>query len=202
MYNTFMENNPFENRRPAQEQIDIKVKITTPDEWEECKKLRIESITGPEARMMGLTPEKENAEINQSEEEWRQEANSETMFSVLAYNGGVAVGLGRTREVEKGIWRVRNGYVKPEFRNMGVQQKMLALRLKEIIERGGIKAITGIRPDNIVSIHNTEKFGFKKIGLIKRVLKMGRQALEWQVLELDLSKPEVARKIEEILNAK
>ncbi len=198
-----MENNPFENRKPAQEKLDIKIKVATTDEWEECKKLRIESITGPESKMMGLTPEKEKEEMEKSEEEWRRETNSDTMFSVLAYNGGAAVGLGRTAESQKkGIWRVRNGYVKPEFRNMSIQKKMLALRLTEIIKRGGIKAITTIKTNNPISIHNTEKLGFRKIGLIKKVLQLGHQAREWHVLELDLSKPEVAKKIEEILNAK
>ena len=124
------------------------------------------------------------------------------MFSVLAYSNLVAIGLGRTKEIKKGVWLVRNAYVKPEFRNMGIQQKILALRLNEIIKREGTKALTVVRTDNPISKHNIEKFGFKKISLINQVIKIGRSALKENIFELDLKDKEVIKKIEEILNKK
>lgn len=194
-----IEHNPLENRKPAQERLDIKFQIANPDEWQKCKELRLISITGPEARMMGLTPERQAEEISKTEQGWRSETNSSEMFSVLAYHGSKAVGLGRTKEVGKGIWRLRNDYVIPEFRKMGIQPKMLALRLDEIIKRGGVKAIATIRTDNPRSISSVEKLGFQKIGLLKRVIQLGRSAFEWHVFELDLINSSVVEKINEVL---
>jgi len=113
--------------------------------------------------MFGLTPEEETIEKNKSEQEWRAESNSDTMFSVLAWNDSEAIGLARAKQEEEKVWRIRNGYVKPEFRKMGIGQKMFALRLGEIKRRGATKVRTGIKPDNVASLHVAEKFGFKKV---------------------------------------
>ena len=90
------------------------------------------------------------------------------------------------------MWRVRNAYVKPGFEGLGVQSKMIALRLREIIKRGGIKAITGIHVDNVISIHNAEKFGFKITEKIDE---------NWYQMELNLTDSEVIKKIQNALNA-
>jgi ribosomal protein S18 acetylase RimI-like enzyme len=175
-----------------QEKLDIKVELAKPENWQVCKELRLLSISGEEAKMFGVTPESFQEENNKSDEEWQEETASEEMFSVLAWGKGEAVGLGRARKVED-TWRVRNGYVKPEFRNMGIQQKMLALRLKEIIKRGGIRATTTARINNLASVHNIEKFGFKITDV-----DIGKG---WNHFELNLTDPEVIKKINEVLDA-
>lgn len=178
-------------RQPGkQEKLEVKVRIANPDEWKDCKDLRIASITGPDATFLIGAPGVLEKEMQKTDEEWQKETNSEKMFAVLARSGSSAVGLGRTKMLEDGSWQVRNGYVKPEFRGQGIQPKMIALRLKEIIRRGGKKAMTGIRVENSVSLNNVEEFGFK----VEEVDD------GWAMMTLDLTLPEVFRKIEEILN--
>ena len=182
-----MNEDPFNNK---QEKLAIRVELAKPEDWQLCKDLRILAITGEDSEMFDMTPEKVAEELAKSDQEWKNEASSDDMFSVLARNGSEAVGLGRARFFE-GSWRIRNGYVKPEFRNMGIQQKMSALRLREIQKRGGIKAITGIKMDNPISLHNAEKFGFKIV----------EEDDGWYYLASDLTDPEVIKKIDEVLNA-
>lgn len=158
----------------------IEVKLATQEDWKTCKDLRLEAITGEDAEMFPLTPEEMETEKNKTEQEWRKESLSDEMFSVLAWNGSEPIGLGRVKEEEKGIWRMRNGYVKKEFRNKGIAQKMFVARLNEIIKRGGTKVKIGIKPGNDVSIHIAEKFGFKRVADENGFIAM----------ELDLSKQE------------
>ncbi len=186
-----MKDNQLDNFKGKQELLDIKVKLASPEDWQACRDLRLLSITGPDAEMFGLTSEKVEDEKNKDESEWRKETQSRLMFSVLAWNNLKPVGLGRVNMVENGLWRIRNGYVLPEFHGLGIQQKMIALRLREIIKRGGVKAITGIKNNNLISIHNVEKFGFKIIDTDK----------DWHTLESDLTNIEVIKKIDEVLNA-
>lgn len=186
-----LENNPPRSQNPDsnQEKLDVKIEIATPEDWQACKELRLLSVTGPDAKMFGLTPENLQEEKNKSEEEWRKESSSDNMFSVLARSGSNVVGLGRARKVDE-IWRIRNGYVKPEFRNQGISHKMFAIRLHEIQKRGGTKVVTGIRIDNATSLHIAEKFGFKRTGTDN----------DWYLMELDFNDPGVIRKINEVLN--
>jgi len=184
-----MTEDPFKNK---QEKLDIKVGLATPEDWQTCKELRLSSLTGPGGRMLGVTPELIQKLMDQTEQEWREETESRTMFSVLAKSGDMSVVLGRVRQEGEGLWRVRNAYVKPGFEGLGVQSKMIALRLREIIKRGGIKAITGIHVDNVISIHNAEKFGFKITEKIDE---------NWYQMELNLTDSEVIKKIQNALNA-
>jgi len=155
-----------------QKNLDVKIKLATPEDWQKCRDLRLEAITGEDREMFGLTPEEETIEKNKSEQEWRAESNSDTMFSVLAWNDAEAIGLARAKQEEEKVWRIRNGYVKPEFRKMGIGQKMFALRLGEIKRRGATKVRTGIKPDNVASLHVAEKFGFKKVSQDENFITM------------------------------
>ncbi len=189
-----MNENPLKNKH---EKLNIKVEIADSEkDWQICKELRLESIDGPDAEMLGFV-EKDTeaqdvkiAEHVKTKEKWMEETNSKTMFSVLAWADSRPVGLGRVRKVEN-LWRVRNDYVRKEFRNRGIQPKMIALRLREIIRRGGVLAITNIRTDNLPSLRNAEKFGFKVVDT-----EGG-----WHRMESDLTLPEVVKKINEALNA-
>ncbi len=182
------------NKPPGKpEKLDITVKVAHPDEWEDCQRLRILSVTGSEEEKekMGVTPELLNSILNAPEDVWRAETNSKTMFSVLARDGAKAFGLGRAIELEKGFWKIRNAFVEKEYRGLGTQAKMTAVRLQEIIiKRGGTKAMTWIEIDNLPSIRSNEKFGFK----VARIEDGG------YTMELDLTDPAVIKKINEILD--
>lgn len=183
-----MNENPFKK----QEKLDIKVELATPNDWQACKDLRIFSITGSDADMYGLTPEEKDEELGKDEAQWRRESCGDEMFSVLSWSGPEAIGLSRAKQEGEGVWRIRNGYVKPDFRNKGIDQKMFSLRLNEIRRRGGTKVVTGIMIKNKVSVHIAEKFGFKIV----------HSDDIWYRMELDLSSPEIIKKIDEALNAR
>jgi len=197
-----MQEIPLENKKPTQEKLDISVRMANKEDWPVCKELRLLSITGPDADMLGLTLEKKQEEMNKTDTEWELETSSDTMFSVLACNNSQAIGLGRAMQEEEGVWRIRNGYVKPAFRDMGIQQKMLALRLSEIMKLGGFKAVTGIKINNPISFHNAEKFGFKEVDPARKAIALGPLASKWHMLESDLTDPAVIKKINEVLDAR
>lgn len=186
-----MNENPFKN-----EKLAIKVELAKPEDWALCKELRLKSLKGPSGRMLAATPELIEEEEKKTEEEWRQETSSDKMFSVIAKVGERAVGLGRTKLLNEGWplienWRIRNGWVDPEFEGQGIQTKMIALRLKEIIKRGGIIASSNARVDNPISLHNLEKLGFKIMS----------SDSEWHQVMVDLRDVNVIDKIDQVLNA-
>ena len=184
-----MSEDPFKNR---QERLDVRVELAKPEDWQEVKRLRLESITGPSASMFGLTSEKTRLEIEKDDAEWIKETASDTMFSVLAWKGSKTVGLGRVRLVSGDVWWLRNDYVVSSSERMGLHKKMIALRLREIIEgRKGVKAGVGIEKTNDVSLNNYKYFGFS----ITDEDDFGYS------LELDLTQPKVINKINEVLNA-
>lgn len=189
-----LKNPKFTPDQGSQEKLKPTYRICTEDDWIICKELRILSMTGPDAEFLGVTPKILEENLKKSDEEWRKETQSREMFSVLSYVGSEPVGLGRAKLEGEGVWRVRNAWTKPEFQRRGIQTGLIALRLKEIIRRGGVKVETSVRPGNPTSLHNVEKFGFKVVDTDD----------EWHTLELDLTRPEtrseVIKKIDEVLN--
>ena len=194
----------FKSLLQRQEKLDIKVGLAKLEDWPVCKKLRLKSIE-KHPKMFGVTRRRLKEEKSKTDQEWQDETSSVDMFSVLAWNDSEPVGLGRAKKVEseEGIWHVRNGYVEDNFHGMGIQQRMIALRLSEIIKRGGVWAVTGVNTSNAVSLHNVEKFGFKvspdqdsALSKLKNLLKIPG----FVTLELDLTDPTVVNKINEVLN--
>ncbi|HEV7702540.1 MAG TPA: GNAT family N-acetyltransferase [Candidatus Paceibacterota bacterium] len=182
--------------KPNQEKLNIKIEIAPRDDWEACKDLRLEAIE-LYPKIFGLTEEEAQKEKDKTDEEWKQETNSETMFSVLAWDGSKPVGLGRTKKTDDNSWFIRNAYVKKEFEGRGLHTKMIALRLLEIQNRKGTKVITGVKADNNKSIENLEKFGFKKF---KTDVKDGE---EFYLMELtNLDSPELRDKINAVLDTR
>ncbi|PIR68523.1 hypothetical protein COU49_00580 [Candidatus Nomurabacteria bacterium CG10_big_fil_rev_8_21_14_0_10_35_16] len=172
-----MNENSFGNKIPnieipkvpekgRQEKLDLKIEVAGPEDWKIVRDLRVEAITGPDARMFGLTKKGTIQESNRSEQEWRDELSGDKTFAVLSWSGSNPVGFGRAILREDGAWRIRNGYVKNEFRGVGIGEQIFKMRLDEIRRRGGKQVITSIRPDNLGSLHIAEKFGFKPISTI------------------------------------
>ncbi len=192
--------NYFKNLLQRQEKLDIKVELARPEDWPLCKDLRLEALRSPDGKMSGLNPkELLRQEEAQSDQEWQEATSSENMFSVLAWNNLEAVGLGRARLGQDGIWNIRNGYVKPKFRVGGAGRKMFAVRLREIIRRNGKRALLGIKADNARSIHLAEGFDASMDSTFTTKLKK-LSKLGWHKMEIDLTKPEVLKIIDETLN--
>lgn len=193
-----MTEDPFKNKQQKQEEL-VTVRLASPKDWKECKKLRVMVIKGKDAEMFGITPE-EREEIIKEEEaedekEWEEKLLGSDAFGVLAWNGSnpIGIGLAKKRE-EKGDWYIYSGYVKPDSRG-GVGKKMFSMRLEEIRKRGGKKVMLGVKAINKISISIAESFGFKKAEYVDE--KDGF----YMELE-DVNAPEVIKKIDEVLNAR
>ncbi len=190
-----MNEDPFKSK---QERSSVRIEVATPRYWKEFKKLRLEAVTGRDAKMFGVnvnTPEKLAQEVGRTDLQWQEELVLKDKFTILAWAGKEAIGMGRAERFEKlGVWYMFAGYVRPEFRG-GLGKKIFAKRLKEIIKQGGGIVRMRSKTYNSVSIGLAESFGFSK--------KFEDTSDDEVVMELrDLKSPEVVKKIEEVLNTK
>lgn len=187
-----MEQNPFQNKQIEQEKLDVKVEIATEKDWEECKRLRIQAITGEDAKMFGSNIKRITSELEKGEKEW-QELFGEDKFVVLSRDGSKAIGMVRAYETkEKGVWYIGQLYVDKDARKTGAGKKMMQESIEEIKRRGGRKISAFIKNNNIKSHNLCESFGFKKVNplLLKDSLKVKFDILKrgFDPMELDLTK--------------
>ncbi len=168
------------------EKFMFQVSIATPNDWQECKRVRELAITGDDASMFNATPESVAFEQAKTEEEWKTDLSSNERFYVLSRSGGEAIGMGRATEIKslgEGTWGIFNGYVRPEFRGNHVAQEMFVTRLREIQNRGGKFVVTYIHEDNEKQMNLIKKFGFEKYG------ENPAEADQFVRFGLDLSRP-------------
>ena len=177
----------MEMRAPqSPEKFEFQVSIATPDEWQDCKRVRELAITGDDAKMFNATPESVAYEQAKTEAEWKADLSSDERFYVLSRNGSEAIGMGRATEIKSlgdGTWGAFGGYVRPEFRGKHVAQEMFVTRLREIQHRGGKFVITYVHQDNEKQMNMIKKFGFEKYG------ENPEEADEFVRYGLDLSHP-------------
>ena len=171
------------------EKLDLRIELAQPDDWEECKKIRLASLSGEEAGMLTENlPKILKHEMERGEKEWREEISGVDTFVVISRNGLEVIGIGRARKMEKegeNVWRLYNGYVLPEFQGKHIGRKIFGLRLKEVASRGGEKITTNVRVGNSKSLNIMNYFGCKKID----------QDADWDLMELDLTDPGLIQKI-------
>ncbi len=188
--------NPFKTK----EQLNIKIKVASPEDWQKYKELKLETIYGKDNYMFGVTPNnmwgraiKEEAKF---EKEWKEIVDHKDAFGVLSLNGDTPVGIGLAEKREKeGDWLMYSGYVKEDFRGKGIGKKMFATRLNEIrLNREGTKIIMVVKANNDKSIKLAESFGFK------RQEEGSNDEGFYMVLE-NVNSPEVIKRINEVLNA-
>jgi len=195
-----MEEIHLDKKLPQQEQLAIRIEIARPEDWEKFKQLKLESFTGEDAKMFGITPDDKDGRLEKERsmdyKGWSERLAGEYVFGVLAWSGSDAVGMGLAKRVGKDKnkeWYMYSGYIKPDFRG-GIGKKLFAIRLNEIRNRGGKKVSVGVKTINARSIHIITSFGFKRV-------EEGSSD-EGFYLELDdVNAPEVVKKIDEVLNA-
>ena len=171
---------------PTPEKLDFRIDIAAEKDWEACKNLRELAITGDDAKMFNANPESVAYEKQKTEEEWRKDLSSDTVFYVLSQKGSEPIGIGSADQIPsmgEGVWGLHDGYVKLEFRGNHIAQKMFATRINEIQRRGGKLVVAYIRMDNEKQLNLAKKFGFEKYGENPKV------APEFQRMALDLSEP-------------
>jgi predicted GNAT family acetyltransferase len=189
----------------SSEKLDIKFKIATPDDWEECKRMRILSLASDDGVMLGVVSgnreeilKKEN---EKGEKEWKDELSNSNKIIFLLENGNESIGLSRATQSEKGIWDLYNSYIKKEFQGHGFGKKLFATRLKEIIKHGGKKARGFLVLSNDKNLHIAKSLGAKVVNKISAIAKYGTRTINYNVIEINLTDPEVIKKIDEVLNA-
>jgi ribosomal protein S18 acetylase RimI-like enzyme len=190
-----MNEKSLENINPSQEKLNVKIEIARPEDWEAYKKLRLLAVTGQDTDMFGVTPEEAEQEKTRSDREWQVDLSRDDMYILFSTKGSEAIGMARIKKTgEDNVWSISSIYVKPESRG-GVGRKLYAASLSEIKKRGGIKVEVGINVVNSKSIGLAESFGFKN------VMFSDSKGRKWNELDLDLTNPEVIKKISDVLNA-
>ena len=186
------------------EKLDIKFRLAGPDDWEKCKKIRIMSLASDDGRMLGVTAKNKEKllkkEENKSEDEWRAELSDVNKITFLPENGEDSIGISRATKARNNAWNLHNTYIEKAFRDKGFGKKLFAERLREIIKRGGTEARGFIKIDNITNLHIVECFGAKIVNKVFALTKYGIRSKNYKVIELDLTNPEVIKKIGEVLN--
>lgn len=201
-----MNENPFENPTPKQEkfeapagpeQLEIKMRIATSEDWKAYKDLRLLEISGKDREMFGSNLKMRIKEKIKSDQQWQHDLSRKDMFILLSLNNSGPVAMSLAAEdhkiSEEGVWHIGWAYVKEDFRGKGIQSKMIAARLLEIKARGGKKVTALVKFNNKKSLDNLEAFGFKNVGSSEHdefLMELG-----------DLDSPELIKKIEEVLNA-
>lgn len=142
------------------------ITIATPDQWKSCKKLRLTSLKGSEARFFNSSPKLIYQYESMGEKEYKEAFFGENKFTVLVWIEGEAVGMGRGCLQDDGIWHIYNLYIKPSFRRYGIGTSLLGYILGEIICRGGKKMKTFIHYKNQHSKYVFKKFGFSQASVI------------------------------------
>lgn len=204
---------PFRNQNRRQERLDVNIRFATPEDWRECKELRIEGLTKDEkdAEMLGSNYEIVVNEQNRNEREWRKElSSSPDTFVFLAEKESIAVGTVYAVKKKGDWWHIGRDYVKKEFQERGIGKKLTAERLREIIKRGGVTVTAFIRPNNEKNVPIYTFFGFQEVDVMSteypKKTKLDSIKTGFKCFELDLTnsqtKEEVLRKIDEVLNAK
>src|SRR3989344_5023826 len=101
-----MEGNPFLHPRAnffgpgdggSQEQLDARIELATEKDWEEVKRIRLESISGEDAEKMGRDFAKD---MQRTDEEWKALLKDPEILIFLARVGNEVVGMGSAARVD------------------------------------------------------------------------------------------------------
>lgn len=196
-----------DGNKNSSEKLDIKIELASPDEWESCKKIRIKSLNSEDIdKLAGSNKslkEQLEIEIAKTAEDWKSDLSDINKMTYLSKNGNEIIGIGRAKKLnEKGSWEMYNAYLKKEFQHKGFGKKMFAIRLREIIKRGGKKAVLCIKFDNQESMSVAKYFGGEIVGKISAVTKYRMMSDAWKMVEINLTEPELIKKINDILDTK
>jgi|GEM_PF-2897616 len=195
-----MHENPSDHLKPNQEQLALRVEVATPRDWQAYKKIRLHAIR-TDAEMLGISMRDARGEVMRGDEEWKRIlARPDYHLVVLSWNGNEPVGMGVAVNNgifyypnDKNTWELGSDYVRKEFRGQNLQRKMIAFRLKEIINQGGTKVLFHVLANNRWSIPNAEHFGFSKM--------KERLGDKDYFMQLDLTDPLLKEKINAVLDA-
>ena len=138
------------------------IELAKPGDWEDFKKIRLESIEN-EPMAFWVTKDTKEKEYGKSEEDWKKELTGHDIFVVLVKGNNIPVGTAqailKTKDGDR--WGVKGVYLDKDFRGSGSGEKMMILVLGEIKKRGGKKVYLNVVNTQDVAKKIYEKLGFK-----------------------------------------
>ncbi len=192
--------NPDSSKKSGHEKLSLSIKIASKKDLKDYRDIRLLASSSDDASMLGFSKDNYAWEENREEDEWQEDLSRHDMFAVLARSDSEVVGMGHAVQESAQVWKVTYDYVQESFRRMGIQKKMLAERLKEIKKRGGLKVRGVVLTQNIGSISTLKFFGFTGFEEVStKPMRVGKELKPAYEVELDLTSPEVIKKIDEIL---
>ena len=152
----------------------IKISTIKKSRWRDYKKLRLEALSNsPIAFGSSLSDEKKL-----TKKDWETRITSsitDTLFAIDEKNNlvGIIVALYDKKETQKHVARIVSFYVTPKFRGKKVGKILFEKILKKIKQKKSIKKIKiQLYSKNLVALNMYKKFGFKKIGILKKEIKI------------------------------
>lgn len=155
----------------GQEELDIKIEIAQPSDWEAYKEIRLEALkNSPEA--FGSLPERFEKESKKSKLAWQDPLLDQMKFMVLVKKGenpqGIALATKKRNKKGNEWWIISEVYLTPKLRGTGIARKILEKIINEIKNRGGKKVTLNV---NKAETQRSAFELYKKLGFrpIKRI---------------------------------
>lgn len=120
------------------------ITITNPkkEDWRSIKELRLESLKNePQAFWISY-----QEEAMQTDEAWQEKINltlgeGPKEILVLAKDGENLIGMAGASADDENNWKIKNVYIKPEYRGKGISTKILQETIEKINSRRDVKLI-------------------------------------------------------------
>lgn len=168
--------------------MDIQIRKLQPAEWEKLAQLRLEGVTNSPTAF-GVTAEDVLA---RTEQLWREQLETalaeKGRVTLFAEVGGVVAGM-MAIYWEEGV-RMRHiahlvgVYVKEEYRGQGVSDALLQALIAKARELGKVKIELDVTAGNARALKFYEKYGFQKIGTMRKRLLIAGDYYDEELMEL------------------
>jgi len=156
-------------------------------DWAQYKEIRLDALkTNPES--FGRSYKEEvNTPINK----WKDKFKDKNSIRLLALEDkkviGVLVIVFETAINLAHIAHIYSVYVKPKYRGKGIATKLMNHAISIIKSQKRIKKIKlSVVTKQLSAIHLYEKFGFKKVGELKKEMKIKGNYYDEYIMELFL----------------
>jgi RimJ/RimL family protein N-acetyltransferase len=139
------------------------------DRWQDYRDLRLEALKN-EPLAFSSSYEEEQLIV---ETGWRTRIEN----ALFAIDNGKLVGIvgffRNNRIKTNHVGEIFGVYVRPAYRDKGIGKQLITAIIEEIKKTEGIEKIKiGVNPTQKAAAHIYRKFGFKKVGLLKKDMQV------------------------------
>ncbi len=160
----------------------MKITQLPSEHWLEYKKLRLEAVQDSPQSFLATVEETEA----ETDAEWQDKIKN-MLFAVNEAGELVGmVGVYSDRKVKlKHIANIVSVYVKPDYRGQGIGKKLLEAALTSAKANPEIAKIQlGVITTQDAARHLYKSLGFKKVGELKRAVKIGDTFYDEHLMEI------------------